>query len=461
MPTTLTALSDADRQALHTALQKLFATIGFEVRDEPTLETFEKLGADVDRSAARVRLPAEVMDELIGRAPRRVLMHDMRGREIEWPGGGKPTLGSGPRRPVLEDVRRHTILAQSLPRVKLMHRMQVPAFDIPGEATYIRTMETFLSHTDKHNFTMPTSLENAELWLSLNDAACAAAGVDPESAATMTVGMGVKSPLAIKKMNVDLVRLALRRNYPVYGTVCPMSGTTAPYSVMGTILQCVAEALLVTLLVQALKPGHPSWYVAGPSISDMASGHDLYYPMEKFLIKRAVNEMGRHYGLPIIGETAGTLTWRHDVQAGFESTLMLQAAHFGALDVCQGLGSCHNANGMSPEMMLIQYEMFEGMDYLHAGVKTSELDAALESIARVGPDGDFLMDDLTLANLRSGEFLGEGLWDRSGGYVADAPSVVAKARRRVEETIEGYSPAVDGAVREAIARWARDAIAGL
>jgi trimethylamine:corrinoid methyltransferase-like protein len=134
------------------------------------------------------------------------------------------------------------------------------------------------------------------------------------------------------------------------------------------------------------------------------------------------------------------------------------AAHLGGQRVMAGLGSCHNANGMSGEMMLIQDTMIEAMDYLRDALDPAVLDEGLDSIACVGPDGDYLTDDVTLKNLRSDEFLRKSLFVRTGGYHADAPGVIERAGQRAEEILEAYEYAVSGNVREAIARWAEEKV---
>ena len=69
----------------------------------------------------------------------------------------------------------------------------------------------------------------------------------------------------------------MERCYPIIPTVCPMAGATSPYSVAGTILQSNVETLLPVLTAQVYKPGQAVYYCAAPSVTDMRSGHDLYY----------------------------------------------------------------------------------------------------------------------------------------------------------------------------------------
>ena len=56
-------------------------------------------------------------------------------------------------RPVLEDVRRHTILGESLARINSMMRMQFPVSDVPEPDCYYKTMEVFCAirrNTSRH-----------------------------------------------------------------------------------------------------------------------------------------------------------------------------------------------------------------------------------------------------------------------------------------------------------------------
>ena len=145
------------------------------------------------------------------------------------------------------------------------------------------------------------------------------------------------------------------------------------------------------------------FYSVGPSVTDMKSGRDLYYRAEKMLFKLVGVQMGRHYRLPIAGEAGGTLTYRPDVQNGAESMLYLLAA-LGGQNIVGGLGSLHNANGMSAEQILMQCGLVDMAEYLHRGVDLSDQKLALDSIAAVGPGGNFLTDPLTLELLRSDEF---------------------------------------------------------
>lgn len=363
---------------------------------------------------------------------------------------------SGPRRPVLEDVRRHTIIGESLDRINAMMRMQFPVADIPEPDSCYKTMEVFVKHTTKHTAVYPTSEENFKDWMDVMAVIAAVAGLDVEKTPLMTVAMAVTSPLQVHGPNIEIMKMAMQRCYPIVSTVCPMAGTTSPYSLAGTSLMANVEALIPVLITQVYKPGHPVYYSVGPSVTDMKTGHDLYYRAEKMIFKTVGNQMGKFYNLPISGEAGGTLTYRPDVQNGAESTAYLMASIAGGQNIIGGIGSCHNANGMSAEQIIMQCGLADMVEFFSRGIKTDAKHIGFEAIERVGVGGNFLTDELTLDLLRSDEFFERPFLDLSGGYHENSPGMYEIAHNKAEELCANYTSTVPSDVREAIQRFFYD-----
>ena len=229
-----------------------------------------------------------------------------------------------------------------------------------------------------------------------------------------------------------------------------MAGTTAPYSVAGTALLANVESLLPTLLAQVYKPGHPVLYAVGPSVTDMRSGNDLYYRTEKMLFKMIGCRMARYYKLPISGEAGGTLTHRPDMQNGAEGMMYLLASMAGGQNIIGGLGSLHNANGMSSTSRSSCSAGWSTWPSSSPGASTPAIASSLASIDSVGPGGNFLTDALTIDLLRSDEFFDSRRLDLTGGYVDGAPSMFEKAHEEVENRISGHRSTVPEAVRAAV-----------
>jgi len=463
----LRVLSDAEVEKIHEKTLDVLETVGARIMHDEALGRLKRAGARVDEAAGLVRFPAAMVGELLQRASSLAVETGLNGKVMRLGGENRYYLSlildpfvvdyqQGLRRPLLEDVRRHTIIGESLDRVSSMTRMQFPVSDLPEPDCYYKTMEVFLCHTSKHTAAFPTSEANCRDWMEVMGLIAQAAGLDVNTTPLLSLGMAVTSPLQVHGPNVEIMKMAMERSYPIVSTVCPMAGTTAPYSLAGTSLAANVEALLPVLITQVYKPGHPVIYAVGPSSTDMKSGHDLYYRAEKMIFKIAACQMGKFYNLPLAGEAGGTLVHRADVQNGAESMAYLIAALAGGQNIIGGLGSLHNANGMSAEQIIMQCGLADMAEYFAGGIQTSDYKLGVDAIRRVGPGGDFLTDELTLDLLRSNEFFNSPYLDLSGGYVADAPGMYEIAHQQALELVSNYKPTVPEKIQHAIRDFFKD-----
>lgn len=463
----LRVLSDSEIELMHKRTLEVFEETGVKITHDETLQKLRKAGANVNDSTGVVKFSSKMVEELLELAPAVAIETGLGGKVMEV-GGDKRYYQSlildpfivdyhqGLRRPVLEDVRRHTIIGESLDKVSAMMRMQYPVADVPEPDCYYKTMEVFLMHTTKHTSAYPTSEENCSDWIDVMEVIADAAGLDVNETPLMSVAMAVTSPLQINGPNIEIMKMAMERCYPVISTVCPMAGTTSPYSVAGTALIANVEGLLPVLIAQVYKPGHPVFLGTGPSVTDMRFGHDLYYKAEKMIFKIIACQMGKYYDLPIYGEAGGTLTHRADVQNGAESMLYLLASLAGGQNIISGLGSLHNANGMSAEQIIMQCGLVDMAEYVAAGLDMSDYKLAIDSIQSIGPGGNFLTDKLTMDLLRSKEFFSSPYLDMTGGYSSDARGMYEIANQKAEELVNNYKPTVPEKVRIAIKNFFRD-----
>jgi len=463
----LTVLNEAEVRKIHAESLRVLREVGFKLTHAEALDRMRKAGALVDEQNQLVRMPDELTTELLAMAPRSVKQTGLNGRILDVGGENRYYTSlitdpwivdyrDGLRRPVLEDIRRHTIIGESLPRVSTMMRMQFPVTDIPEPDSCYKTMEVFLRHTTKHTSVYPTSEQNAQDWMDVAAVIAEAAGLNIETAPLLSFAMAVTSPIQVHGLNVDIMKMAMSRCYPIVSTVCPMAGATAPYSMAGTILIANVEALIPVLITQVYKPGHPVLYGSGPSVTDMRSGHDLYYKPEKMLFKIAAGQLGRFYGLPTSGEAGGTLTWRPDIQNGAESFAYLLASHALGQNIIGGLGSMHNANGMSQEQIIMQCGLVDMAEYVARGVNMSDRLLGVDSVKAAGPGGQYLDDDLTLEQLRGNEFFHSPDMDLSGGYDSTSPGAYEMAHHKAEALVDGYKPTVAPKVQEALRAFFRE-----
>ncbi|MBN1437218.1 MAG: trimethylamine methyltransferase family protein [Sedimentisphaerales bacterium] len=461
----LKVLSDNEIEKLHAETLRVLSEVGVKITHKEALGKFAQAGAAVNETNGLVKMSKELVGELLAQASPEAHITGLNGKEIIIGAGKDRCYGSlildpyiidyeaGVRRPVLEDVRRNTIIGESLDRINSMMRMQFPVTDVPEPDSCYKTMEVFLSHTTKNIAVYGTSEENTQDWFDALAVIADAAGLPVDETPLAIVAAAVTSPLQVHGPNVELMKMAMQRCYPIVSTVCPMAGTTSPYSVAGTMLISNIEALLPVLIAQLYKPGHPVFYMIGPSCTNMQSGHDYYYKAEKMLFKAAAAQMGEYYNLPISGEAGGSMTGRADVQNGAESMMYLLASHAAGQNYIGGLGSYYNANGMSSEQIIMQCGLIDMAEYVSRGIDLSDEKLAFDSISNVGPGGNYLTDDLTMQLLRSDEFSQSRHFDYTGGYEDDGPGIYEKAHQQAQDLVANYEPTVPGKVREAIERF--------
>ncbi len=466
----VSVLSEEEIHQIHQNTLRVLSDTGFSVGHAETLELFRKLGAVVDDHSGIIQLSGELVDHLLASAPAVALLGGLNGRTLAA-GGDSVHYTSlildpfvvdweeGVRQPVLADVKRNTIIGESLERVSIMMRMQYPVEDVPEPDSYYRTMETFMLNMTKHISAYPDTIENCRDWIAVTETAAVASGRPSGDPSLLSIAMAVISPLRVNAINIEIMKLAMDCGAPILATVCPMAGSTAPFSVAGTFLQANVEALIPVLIAQAYKPGHPVFYGVGPSITDMHSGKDLYYRAEKMLFKVMANQMSRFYGLPSSGEAGGSLSCQADPQNGAESLAYLLASHAWKQNIIGGLGSFGNANGMSSEQIVMQCGLIDMAEYLSRGVDFSNGKDGLAAIARTGPGGNFLTDDLTLTLLRdSDEFFHTPYMDLSGepSDPGQGKSMPELAHQKVLDLERSFNSSVPDYAAEQLKRFFYD-----
>ena len=458
-------LSDSQIEQIREATEEVIETTGLRVAHPEARALAKRAGARVDEDAERVRIPPPLLRELLAQAPASFTIVGSGGQETALGSGGPFCVANStdpaivdyetrrPRKPCLDDLRRHATIAQKLDCVVASHRMDFPVTDVAGPTSSLRALEQYMLHQNKHLFVYVTSVESFHQYLDLGRILLR--GEDLKDSGLMTVAVALLSPLAITHMNVELLMGACEHDFAVVSTSCPIAGTTSPYSLASTLVMGNAENLFLAALTQIVKPGNPYLYAFGPSVTEMRSGHELYYTPEKVLWKLATVQLARSYRLPIVTECGGTQTHRYDQQNGAEGILFMLTAHASGADLMAGIGSCLNAYGMSAEMMVIQATWLDMAKFLCRGIGTDELRMGVKNIMDAGPGGNFLTDDLTLEFLRGGEFFANDLLDFSGGY-SEQPSLLEQAHAKVEELVADAESPHPGQVREDLKRYFHD-----
>jgi trimethylamine---corrinoid protein Co-methyltransferase len=145
-----------------------------------------------------------------------------------------------------------------------------------------------------------------------------------------------------------------------------------------------------------------------------------------------------------------------DMQNGAESFAYMLTSIVNGQNIMSGVGSMGNANGMSQEQIIMQCGLLDMAEYLARGVDMSDYKLAIDSIAQVGPGGNYMTDPLTMELLRGDEFFTTEYFDLTGGYSDPSPGIYEMAHVKANELVTNYKPTVPEKIQDAIKKFFAD-----
>ena len=433
-------------------IEQTLQDIGLRVEMKEVRDLCAAAGAQI--RGDRVCFSKEVLDRLMALAPKSYEIRSPYGKSWTVGGGAQLMAGividpcindpSGVRRPCMDDLLTNLALMEHYEEIAMVSRMDFPVTDFEGDISSYKALEQFFLNYGKHISAYCTSVESLQEYFAIGRILL---GDQPlKDSKIMTVAVATLSPLAVTEVNCRLMLEAAKYNFRVIPTTCPMAGTTSPYSMIGTFIQGMAEVVGLCAILQAVNPGNPYIMAFGPSVASLADCHDMYYTMEKPVWKLAAAEITAAYGLPFLAECGGNTPYGFDMQAGAESMIQMFSGVGCGADVIAGVGSCYNANGLSSENIVIGMCLKRASDFMLRGMGLDRIDESMDSMQAQKDSGYFLMDDLTLDNMRSGEFFEDDTLNMFGEF-KEAPSMLERAQEIVAKVKKAYTSPVPSDVQ--------------
>ena len=463
-------LSDEGIQTVHEAALAILEKTGFTYESglDDTLAMLEAAGARVDRSAARIRFPREVVLEHVRRAPRRVVLYSRTGKDdldltedrVYLGTGGAAIrivdLETGEYRPTtLRDLYLLARLVDKLDHIHFFLRPCIPT-DIPEAAYDVNMFYACMKGTGKHVMSGVNNIEGFHKVLDL--ASTVAGGREKliEKPCISVITSFAISPLKLCTASTLIMQEANRQRIPVALSCAPMAGSTAPITMAANLAQIHAEQLAGIVICQLTQPGAPVLYGGIPGRANLHTMGYLGGAVECGMMNAAIHQMARHIGVPNYNSSALTDSKIPDPQAAWEKGMTTLLAAMG------GSNFVHHAAGMLDSMVGVAYEQFVIDDEITGMackvLKGIEVDAerlALDVIEAVGPGGNFMTHAHTLKHMRSEYFNGNGVTDRRSRvkWEQDGRLDARERARRIAKKIlaapeVSYLPeAVDSALR--------------
>jgi trimethylamine---corrinoid protein Co-methyltransferase len=448
----LEVLSTAEVEQVHAAATHILENAGIHVEDERVLRLLGDAGASVDLAHERCKIPERLVMAALETTPRRVPLFNRLGEQVATLGEGKPhpfvghgmpfvlDLDSGVRPATKADVCDLIRLVDALPNLDVA---AVPASpqDVPVSATFAHACDAVLNNSVKPLF---VAIDRPQVATAIMDLARLATGVEDISAHPVMIAMvSLESPLRFPKQICDLLTTVASAGVPMVIHTAPLSGATAPLTLAGVMAMHNAEVLAGIVIAQLVRPGTPIIYGGGWGAMEMRACQRVVASPEAALLRIAGAQLTRFYNLPrhTVGIYADCPS--PDEQTGWEKMLTGMATMGAGFDLMSNSGELCTGMLVSYEQVVLDNEMLGIIKRMLAGFAVTPETLALDMIERVGPGGNFLTEDHTVAQLRSGEF-----WEPTVAFSgsmsswvdAGRPDVLRRARAQVKHILATHRP---------------------
>jgi len=458
-------LTDQEVETIHQKALDILEQVGIGYEDDlEALDMLDRAGCDIDRHTARIYFPRDIVTAMVAKAPREFTLYSRDGKndlhlgqDRVYAGTGGTTvqildLDSGKiRPPCLDDQYRIAKLVDTLENIHFYQSAVVP-LDIPIERYDPNILFAAMMGTSKHimfgcNF--PAGLVEA-----FNMAALVIGGEENlKQNPVFSISAGVIiSPMKLCSQSVANVQQAAALGVPTTITTAPMSGSTAPMTMAGTLLQSHAEELAGLTVHQLTVPGAPVLYGALPARADMKTLGYRGGAVECGMMQAAQHQLSRHIGIPNYASSGLSDAKIPDAQAGWEKAFTTLLAVMGGNNyVHHAAGMLESMNAVSFEQYIIDDEIIGASCRVLEGIQVDAEHLALEAIKEAGPGGHYLTSPHTLKHMRSEYFAGNGIshtgsrssWEKDGGRDAwqraneRARAIIyADSAPRIKQTVE-------------------------
>ncbi len=430
--------------------RRILERIGIRINDSNFLDLLKAAGARVDYDNQLVRFESDWLDSVLGRAPSRFILYSRDGQNDLHLGEDKFYFGNGGRvfrildmgtggyrLTKLRDVANTATLVNRLDNIEF-YIIACQAHDIKPANYHLLDFHYALNHTTKHVMGGCDDLRGVKQMWKL---ASIIAGGENElrEKPFVSVITNPLSPLTVEGNTLNVLHFCTTHGIPVTCAPAPIAGATSPATLAGTLSQMHAEALAGVAISQVFAPGAKVLYGAVPLNMDLRNMEFTTGSAEMALMNAAAVQLSKLYNLPIYASGGLTEAKRPDIQAGFEKGFSnLLVAMSGGDCIHLAAGMLDSASSISYEQFVIDNEIIGTVHRILAGIKVNEDTMGLSAIEKVGPGGNFVLEDHTIEHMTE-EFFYPRLSVRSSFDIWEdrgRPDMLSRAKELVDRILE-------------------------
>ncbi|MGD0326397.1 MAG: trimethylamine methyltransferase family protein [Terriglobia bacterium] len=429
-------LTDTEIASIRESSLAVLEEVGIVIQHQRALSLLAEAGASVDPHTHIVKIPASLVERALRTAPPEFLITGQNpSKDLvighNSPPRGRPGIsldwivdyGEKRRREVaVKDLEAWVRVADALPNLCMVSA--VYPWDVPIETRDILVAAAMFRLSDKPILMAPYSGWSVK-WIAQMLAA-----IGDQRGPRIVAFCSANSPLIFSESQMGVLLGAVECDFPVMVNSSGVTGATAPVTLAGTLVIMNAEILAGIVVAQLVRPGAAIMYAGHPVVLDMRTAIASMGYTEVGLLATALVELGRSYSFPTASNGLTTDSHVCDEQAAIEKMMTGYMPVLCGAALNGGAGSLAAVGTASLEQLVIDDDIYERLFRFSEGISVNKDTLALDVIAAVGPNRQFLEEPHTLKYLRR-EFrhsklasrLNAGVWIDRGGK--DAVDVAA------------------------------------
>ena len=442
-------LSPEQFEKLHFASLDILNGIGVAVFNDESLALLQKAGARV--RDGKVFIPPWMVKAALASAPSSIHVKNRSGKRAMTLENGRSYYGTGSdtpfvydlytgehRKAVKQDVVHAAVLCDALPNIDFVMSMGLVS-DVTTDKSYLHQFEAMVLHTEKPIVYTAENLRDMEKIYAI--AAIAAGGEDKlQENQTIILYDEPNSPLQHSAEALEKLLFCAEKRLPVIYAPAVMMGATGPITPAGAIAQANAETLSGLVIHQLKAKGAPFIAGGGAPPMDMRTMICSYGAPERDLTCTALVAMARYYDLPVFTTAGCSDAQSFDQQAGLEAGFNLLISGLAGGNLIHDVGYIGVGLTASMEALALCNDGIGMVRRLLRGVEVSDETLSLDLIEKVGPGGNYIMEDHTLKHFKQSiwqpQLLNRMVYDnwKSGG----ALTFGERANQKVRDILENY-----------------------
>lgn len=422
-----------DVQKIHDASIAILENPGIKLEHDGICDLLIKAGAKPGSASNTVRLPRQMIEDILKRAPATVSLGSRRpGQDHAITCDSAPLVWSVPGmnlhknkaiRPFQTgDMADMAALLDALPHVDGVFGMAMS--DAAPRKSDVTGLRIMAENTTKHIRVLCFTPEGMAVLRRMFDAF---------DGNWFSIGFTSHGPLRWTNLALRIFESSAGSGIPTTINGEPMAGVTGPVTIAGSAAVANAEILTGIIVNQLLEPGRPCIYNMGLAhVFDMKTAIVVTGGPENHLFAAISAAMGRFYKIPSCSWVS-TESMNADAQAGLEKAMGYFTHMQNGVNVIWGAGQLESEMTLSPAQAVIDNDIIGYTKRLLRGVEVTDASLAIDLIRKTGISGSFLETDHTMENFRS------EIWE---------PSILCRNKREVWAA-GGHQDLAEAAERQA------------